>query len=115
MSALMLGLDAADCAACVAGRLDWKRCRELKPLASALCAALVEAHVAYMHACGALDESGDTGEGEYDEDEAVEFLLDALLRGFPADESRAGLYCALIDAFLPAFDDYLLTHGLLSI
>lgn len=111
----MLGLDAADCAASVAKRLDWKRCGELRFQADALCAALVDAHVAYMHACGALDETGDTGEGEYDEDEAVEFLLDALLRDFPADEERAGLYCALIDAFLPAFDDYLLAHGLLSI
>ena len=115
MAALMLGLDAADCAAYAARKLDWKRCRELQFQADALCAALVESHVAYMHACGALDESGDTGEGEYDEDEAVEYLLDALLRAFPADENRAGQYCALIDAFLPVFDDYLLAHGLLSL
>lgn len=115
MAALMLGLDAPDCAAFAARKLDWKRCRALQPQADALCAALVDAHVAYMHACGALDETGDTGEGEYDEDEAVEYLLDALLRDFPADDSHAGLYCALIDAFLPAFDDYLLTHGLLSL
>ena len=115
MAALMLGLDKADCAAYIAQKLDWKRCRELKFQADALCAALVEAHIAYMHACGALDDDGDTGEGDYDEDEAVEYLLDALLRAFPADDSRAGLYCALIDAFLPVFDDYLLAHGLLSI
>ena len=114
MAAVMLGLDAADCAAYAAEHLDWRRCRELKFQAETLCAALVEAHIAYMHACGALDETGDTGEGDYDEDEAVEYLLEALLRAFPADDSRAGLYCALIDAFLPVFDDYLLMHGLLS-
>ncbi|MBQ9196813.1 MAG: hypothetical protein IJ157_06170 [Clostridia bacterium] len=115
MAAQMLGLDAADCAAWAAQRLDWKRCGGLKLQADALCAALVQAHVDYLHACGALDGDGDTGEGEYDEDEAVEFLLDALLRSFPADDRRAGLYCALIDAFLPLFDDYLLAHGLLSL
>ena len=184
MAALMLGLDAPDCAAFAARKLDWKRCRALQPQADALCAfgsdileilplreisipfgqhlprtpptriiqrrhgsvrhadlQVIIIHVfqtghiilrqrvsikcggsgvdakqlAYMHACGALDETGDTGEGEYDEDEAVEYLLDALLRDFPADDSHAGLYCALIDAFLPAFDDYLLTHGLLSL
>ena len=115
MSAGMLGLDAPQCAAYCAARLDWKRCVELKPQAEALCAALVAAQVAYLHACGALDETGDTGDGDYDEDEAVEFLLDALLRDFPADDGRAGLYCALIDAFLPVFDDYLLANGLLSL
>jgi len=111
----MLGLDAADCAAWTAAHLDWKRCRELKSQSEALCAALVQAQIDYLHACGALDEEGDTGEGEYDEDEAVEFLLDALLGAFPADDDRAALYCALIDSFLPSFDDYLLTHDLLSL
>ena len=115
MTPAMLGLDAADCAAYAEKRLDWKRCGELKPESRALCAALVDGQVAYLHVCGALDEAGDTGEGEYDEDEAVEYLLERLLAAFPADERREGLYCALIDAFLPVFDDYLLTHGLLSI
>ena len=115
MAALMLGLDAADCAAFAARKLDWKRCRALQPQADALCAALVDAHVAYMHACGALDETGDTGEGEYDEDEAVEYILDALLDRFPDLEESSGTVCALIDAFLPVFDDYLLTHDLLSL
>ena len=113
--ARMLGLDKADCAACAARRLNWKRLETLQAEAEPLCAALVKAQVDYLHACGALDDSGDTGEGDYDEDEAVEYLLDALLQAFPADDGRAALYCALIDAFLPAFDDYLLSHGLLSL
>ena len=111
----MLGLDARDCAAYVEKRLDWKRCKELKQQSSFLCPALVEAHVGYLHACGALDDAGDTGEGEYDEDEAMEYILDALLCRFPLLEDKAGLSCALIDAFLPVFDDYLLTHDLLSL
>lgn len=115
MSAVMLGLDPADCAAYAVKRLDWKRCGELRAQAEALCPALVQAQVDYLHACGALDDTGDTGEGDYDEDEAVEFILEALLRHFPAEDSQAGRYCALIDAFLPVFDDYLLTHGLLSL
>lgn len=111
----MLGLDERDCAAYAEKRLDWKRCKDLQPQAAFLCPALVAGQVGYLHACGALDESGDTGEGEYDEDEAVEYILDALLRRFPALEEKAGTVCALIDAFLPVFDDYLLTHDLLSL
>jgi len=111
----MLGLDAADCAAAVAKTLDWRRCGALRAQAAPLCDALVEGQLAYLHACGALDESGDTGEGEYDEDEAVEYILDALLDRFPDLEDSSGTVCALIDAFLPVFDDYLLTHDLLSL
>ena len=111
----MLGLDAADCAAAVAKTLDWRRCGALRAQAAPLCDALVEGQLAYLHACGALDESGDTGEGEYDEDEAVEGILERLTVRFPQAEEQPALYCALIDAFLPTFDDYLLTHGLLSL
>ena len=41
--------------------------------------------------------------------------LDALLRAFPLDDAGSVRYCALIDAFLPLFDDYLLSAGLLSL
>ena len=40
---------------------------------------------------------------------------DALLRAFPLDDAGSVRYCALIDAFLPLFDDYLLSAGLLSL
>lgn len=112
---VMLGLDAADAAAYVAQKLDWKRYKELRFEMERLCQALVDAQVGYLHACGALDESGDTGEGEYDEDEAVEFILDRLCEQFTDDDSRVVRYCELINDFLPLFDDYLLQAGLLSL
>ena len=100
---VMLGLNPAGAADYALKHLDWKRFPEFRDQRQALCDALVAAQVDYLHACGALDDTGDTGEGEYDEDEAVEYLLDALR------------YCALIDVFLPLFDDYLLSAGLLSL
>ena len=45
----------------------------------------------------------------------MEYLLDALLRAFPLDDAGSVRYCALIDVFLPLFDDYLLSAGLLSL
>lgn len=111
----MLGLDPAECAAYVFAHLDWRRCPVLRKDGKPLCAVLVQAQIDYLHACGALDEDGDTSEGEYDEDDAVEFLLDALLRAFPVPAEQEALYCILIDAFLPAMDDYLLSQGLVSL
>ena len=112
---VMLGLNPAGAADYALKHLDWKRFSALRDQRIALCDALVAAQVDYLHACGALDDDGDTGDGEYDEDEAVEYLLDALLHDFPQDDNGAALYCALIDAFLPLFDDYLLSVGLLSL
>ena len=111
----MLGLDPVECAEHVFQNLDWRRCSALKADGKQLCAALVQAQIDYLHSCGALDENGDTSEGEYDEDDAVEFLLDALLRAFPVPAERETLYCTLIDAFLPAMDDYLLSQDLMSL
>ena len=112
---VMLGLNPAGAADYALKHLDWKRFPEFRDQRQAVCDALVAAQVDYLHACGALDDTGDTGEGEYDEDEAVEYLLDALLRAFPLDDAGSVRYCALIDAFLPLFDDYLLSAGLLSL
>ena len=111
----MLGLDPAVCSDYVFRHLDWRNCPSLRKDGPELCSILVQAQIDYMHACGALDESGDTGEGEYDEDEAVEFMLDVLLEAFPVPEEKETLYCALIDAFLPAMDDYLVSQGLLCL
>ena len=111
----MLGLDRAQASACIAQKLDWNRFAPLRFMMEPLCQAMVQSQVDYLHACGALDDDGDSGDGEYEEDEAVEFILDALLSAFPCDEERAVQYCALIDAFLPLFDDYLFSQGLLSL
>ena len=113
--AVMLGLDAQDAAAFVSQKLDWKRFRELRFEMERLCRAMVDAQVDYLHACGALDDSGDTGEGEYDEDEAAEFILERLCAQFLDDDERAVKYCELINEFLPVFDDYLMSAGLLSL
>ena len=88
----MLGLDTEDCAAYIAGRVNWGKLPELKGEACFLCGILVREHVRYLHVCGALDETGDTGEGECDEDDAAEFLLDALIRTEPVEPERALLY-----------------------
>ena len=64
---VMLGLNPAGAADYALKHLDWKRFPEFRDQRQALCDALVAAQVDYLHACGALDDTGDTGEGEYDE------------------------------------------------
>ena len=55
----------------------------------------IDADMAYMHACGALDDDGLMGEGEYDEDDAA---MDALAQ--------------LLDSYMEAQQDFLDQSGL---
>lgn len=74
--------------------------------------AMIDAHLRYLHQCGALNDDGDTGEGEYDEDDAFEFILDAVSLGCTEDEKDA--LASLVLAFLPCQDDYMDQMGLLG-
>ena len=73
---------------------------------------LIDAHLSYLHECGALDETWDTGEGDYDEDDAFEYLLDAVSGGRPETDMDA--LAALIEAFFPAQDEFMEREGLMG-
>ena len=112
----MLGYDKAAAAADISAALGQAAGRggyaalaaELPPLT----ARLINAHLSYLHECGALDDGGDTGEGDYDEDEAFEYLLDAVAAGRAERDMDA--LAALVEAFLPAQDAFLTREGLIG-
>ena len=108
---VMLGLNPAGAADYALKHLEWKRFPEFRDHRQALCDALVAAQVDYLHACGALDDTGDTGEGEYDEDDAFEALLDTLA-GDPEDDAAMDALAQLLDSYMEAQQDFLDQSGL---
>lgn len=109
----MAGLDEGKAAAWISKRVDGKRHRELFPYLDTLLPDMLRLQLAYLHACGALDEAGDTGEGDYDEDDALEYILSGIAQ---ADgDARELLLSALIGDFLTLFDQFLLSEGLLCV
>ena len=71
----------------------------------------IDADMAYMHACGALDDDGLMGEGEYDEDDAFEALLDVLGEGV-TDEDELNRIAQRLDSYMNAQADFLDESGL---
>ena len=71
----------------------------------------IDADMDYMHACGALDDEGLMGEGEYDEDDAFEALLDALADD-PEDDAAMDALAQLLDSYMEAQQDFLDQSGL---
>lgn len=65
----------------------------------------------YMQETGVLDEQGYMGEGEYDDDEAFEALLERLADGTD-DEDALNALAQRLDAYMAAQQDFLERSGL---
>lgn len=59
----------------------------------------LELDLAYMIEEGVIDEKGDAGEGEYDEDEAFECILDGLTVRMGLDDDEEMDAAEALDAF----------------
>ena len=73
----------------------------------------IEADMQYMLQVGVLDEDGYMGEGEYDDDDAFEALLD-MLAGDEEDEDAVGAVAQLLDSYMAAQQDFMDAAGLME-
>ena len=71
----------------------------------------IEADMAYMREIDVIDEDGLMGEGEYDEDDAFEALLDVLGEGV-TDEDELNRLAQRLDSYMNAQADFLEKSGL---
>lgn len=67
---------------------------------SGIIEALIQFDLQFMAFTHVIDENGDSGSGEYDEDDAFEYLLDAYLDAHPCDEDQALKVAAVIDQYM---------------
>lgn len=73
----------------------------------------IEADMAYMREIDVIDEEGLMGEGEYDDDDAFEALLDVL--GEEAeDEDEMNRLAQLLDSYMAAQQDFMDASGLMA-
>ena len=73
----------------------------------------IEADMAYMREMDVLDADGLMGEGEYDDDDAFEALLD-VLAGDAADEDEMNRLAQLLDSYMAAQQDFMEASGLME-
>lgn len=79
----------------------------------ALVPRMMALHLAYMEETGVLDAQGFAGEGEYDEDDAFEAILDALCAQEDFSEEEEMQVAQALDAFMTENDAYMEKVGLL--
>ena len=71
----------------------------------------IEADMAYMREIDVIDEEGLMGDGEYDDDDAFEALLDALGENAQDDDEMNQL-AQLLDSYMAAQQDFMEESGL---
>ena len=85
--------------------------REPQDALEAFIRRAIEADMAYMHETNVLDEDGLMGEGEYDEDDAFEALLERLGEGI-GDEDGMNRLAQKLDSYMSAQAEFLEASGL---
>jgi len=73
----------------------------------------IEADMAYMREIDVIDEDGMMGEGEYDDDDAFEALLDTLGEDVQ-DEDEMNALAQLLDSYMAAQQDFMEESGLME-
>jgi len=73
----------------------------------------IEADMAYMREIDVIDDEGLMGDGEYDDDDAFEALLDTL-GGDAQDEDEMNHLAQLLDSYMAAQQDFMEASGLME-
>ena len=71
----------------------------------------IEADMRYMHENGVLDDDGLMGGGEYDDDDAFEFLFAQMTDGVE-DDDEVGRIAQMLDSYMEAQQDFMEESGL---
>ncbi len=73
----------------------------------------IDADMQYMEETGVIGEDGLMGDGEYDDDDAFEALLDVLAAGM-SDEREIGMLAQMLDSYMDAQQDFMEESGLMQ-
>lgn len=82
------------------------------PLMNKVIDAAMKAEQAYLKAEGILTESGEYADGEYDEDDAFDLMIDELTRALPKKDPYQ--LTELLEYYIEYHDQYMQDKGLLA-
>lgn len=68
----------------------------------ALVPQMIDADMAYMHEAGVLDDDGYAGDAYYEDDEAIEYIVESLAAKNALDPEQTVKLAALVDDYLDA-------------
>ena len=111
---MMNGYDKDESLAFIVRRINVKDHPELAGQIEALVSQAIDADMAYMHASGVLDEDGNAGDSYYEDDDAFEAMVEALVAQNELTPEQAVKVAALVDDYMDHQQAYLESKGLVD-
>ncbi len=111
---MMNGYDKAEAVAFILKAINLKDHPALKDQLEPLIAQAIDADMAYMHESGVLDADGNAGDSYYEDDDAFEAMVEALVAQNDLSPEQAVKVAALVDDYMDAQQAYLESKGLVE-
>lgn len=108
----MKGYEAHEAAAFILSGLDHKPFRSLEKQLGTIIGDFITYDLHFMKLTGVLDENGEQGDNEYDDDEAFEYIYDAWLSDHPETDDEDMKIAALLNEYMDLQYQYLDSKGL---
>ena len=108
----MKGYSAEEAKSFILHRLNKKEFRSLEKELPDIISDLIAYDLHFMRLTGVVNESGEEGENEYDDDEAFEYIYDAWLSDHPDNDDEDMLIAALLNEYMELQYLYLQKKGL---
>ncbi len=111
---MMNGYDKQEALAFICPRINRKEHMELADRIESLISQAIDADMAYMHESGVLDADGNAGDSYYEDDDAFEYMVEALVAQNDLTPEQAVKVAALIDDYMDFQQSYLEHKGLVD-
>ena len=111
---MMYGYDKAEAMAFILPMFNRKEHAELADMLETLLSQAIDADMAYMHEAGVIDDDGYAGENYYEDDDAFEYMVEALVAQNDLTPEQAVKVAALIDDYMDFQQAYLEHKGLVD-
>lgn len=108
----MKGYDMQEARSFILSKLDQKAFRSIWKQAPQMIEDMIAYDLHFMRLTGVLDENGEQGENEYDDDEAFEYIYDAWLNDHPEQDDEDMIVAALLNEYMEYQYQYLEQNGL---
>ena len=111
----MKGYDAQAAQAFILAHLDRRAFRSIANELPQMIGDMITYDLHFMHVTGVVDENGEQGENDYDDDEAFEYIYDAWLSDHPGVDDEDMLVTALLNEYMDLQYRYLCENGLAEV
>ena len=108
----MKGYDVEAAKTFIMANLDRKAFRSIASELPQMIGDMIAYDLHFMRVTGVVDENGEQGENEYDDDEAFEYIYDAWLSDHPENDDEDMIVAALLNEYMDLQYRFICDHGL---